>query len=282
MKSFLFIFLLSFFITVCCACTTNTATVRINNQSGKKILSATLTHRYSTAFVSQQIFTNIFDGQTSVDYLTVQYNTGFLCTGSDWWHITWVAEDGTTYASNPNNGQCWLNYLGTVALKITSSYAPGIQAGLTRLAVKLSTTTAKVVSQGNANGDPSAFCGFKGCTLESQDANSNFNINLYSSTNEGFQIAPSSGACTTDYQVLNICPGFAQIANWDLSGNDIGDTSNPPKAPTKEVCCTQCYLHSQCQAYTWNSVNQNCYFKAYSSGTGVASSNAQSGIRQGK
>ena len=283
MKFFLLVYILSFFITVCRACTLRTATVRIKNNSSKKILSATLSHRYSNVYRNQQSFVNILHGQISQKFLTVEYHTGFLCTGQDWWHITWLAEDGTTYVSDPNNGQCWLNYVAMAASRITSSVSIGrLPVSLARMAVKATVTAARFASQNDQSSNPDDFCDHKGCTLNSDDINSAFNINLYSSTNEGFQIAPPSGACSTNYRELRLCPGFVQLAGLDLPYNDIIDPSNPPKAPNKEACCTQCYLNIECQAYTWNSVNENCYLKSASSGRGVVTSIAFSGVRQGK
>ena len=80
----------------------------------------------------------------------------------------------------------------------------------------------------------------------------------------------------------NVCSGFVEKLGLDLSGNDIGDSQNPPVVPSKEDCCLKCFKDTQCQSYTWNSANKKCYLKTSSSGSGMTYAGAQSGVRQGK
>ena len=80
----------------------------------------------------------------------------------------------------------------------------------------------------------------------------------------------------------NVCSGLVEKLGLDLSGNDIGDSQNPPVVPSKEDCCLKCFKDTQCQSYTWNSANKKCYLKTSSSGSGLTYAGAQSGVRQGK
>lgn len=278
MRSFYVLIQLSFFVTLCCSCNKRTANVRITNKSGKKILTGTLIHRYSDEYTNKMNFINIENGETSRDVLSVDYHTGAFCTGADWWLLDWVAEDGTTYSSDPKNGQCVISVIAeTVAslLVALSIHTSSVTSALLDLTSKIANAVAET-----SNSD---HCGLKQCTLKADDAGKTVNIELYSYTANGVKIDPAvSSSCTTDYELLKTCPGFAQISDWDLHGNDLQGIVNPSQAPSKEACCTQCYMNSQCHSYTWNSVNKNCYFKDYSNGRGVANNIAHSGIRQSK
>ncbi|CAF3358010.1 unnamed protein product, partial [Rotaria sp. Silwood2] len=274
MKIFGFLYLLLLFATVNC-CTTRTAKAKIKNRSGHKILSATLKHRYSDAFDESKEFGVIEDGQDSTDYLSVRYHTGVGCNGYDWWLITWITDDGTAYSSDPDNGQCWLSILANAASDLLGAFS-SIAGALTKDLVSAALQLLSTITEYTVNG--SDFCGFKSYTLTGDDDDSEVNIILRPSASNGVKWESPSGSATTDYKILDIYPGFAVKPNVDLSGNDIGDLVNSPTSSSASACCNLCFMNSKCQSYTWQSINHKCYLKTYNSGSGIASSTAQSGI----
>ena len=283
MKFFFCIGLFSFFATVDC-CTERKAYVKIINNSGKKILAETLVHRYSTDYTDSTNFTAIENNGVDETRLEVRYNTGFACNGNDWWLITWVADDYLTYTSDPNNGQCWISIAAELTTGLIGAFSSifsvieGPLAVIFKPASAILQLTSTITQYTINKGD---FCGFKAYTLSSDDANKDISIYLYSYKSNGVKWVSPSGSATTDSKILDVCPGFSEKPNVNFDGNNIGDLANIPQAPTYKACCNRCYTDKQCQSYTWDSGNHNCFLKTYSSGIGQTNSIFQSGVRQG-
>jgi len=79
------------------------AQVRLCNETGAPIKAVSLVHKYSDNFVNHHVWPDLARGATS-DGFSVDYNTGALTTGRDWWLVAWVSADGRTLSySNPHN-----------------------------------------------------------------------------------------------------------------------------------------------------------------------------------
>lgn len=83
---------------------TRTAKIKVCNQTNDRMMGISLQHKYSNEFRHQKQWESLGVGETTTDVLEVQYNTGFLTTGTDWWFISWFSSDGSKLLySNPNN-----------------------------------------------------------------------------------------------------------------------------------------------------------------------------------
>ena len=57
-------------------------------------------------------------------------------------------------------------------------------------------------------------------------------------------------------------------------------TGTPPQVSSYQACASLCYWHNQCDAFTWNSLNLNCFLKsAVAFSTGSQHASGESGIR---
>ena len=82
-----------------------TAQVTINNVGKQKLLSVKVHHIYSDVY-SNELAWEAGDatiGITSFKAQSVQYNTGALTTGRDWWLVTWYDAAGDCYFTDPLN-----------------------------------------------------------------------------------------------------------------------------------------------------------------------------------
>ncbi|KAL2856104.1 hypothetical protein BJX68DRAFT_263599 [Aspergillus pseudodeflectus] len=80
------------------------AWVTIRNNTDQPIYGVTVAHKYSDVYKNGKAWDVIQPGSSKDKEFWVDYNTGFLTTGKDWWKITWVLGDGKTFAySNPEN-----------------------------------------------------------------------------------------------------------------------------------------------------------------------------------
>ncbi|MGR9114673.1 MAG: hypothetical protein ACU85E_02825 [Gammaproteobacteria bacterium] len=116
------------------------AKVLIENQTGQRILSVSVGHKYSNDYK------NTFDwegpieiGKTTNAGMVVDYHTGALTTGRDWWVVSWVTEDGKTYVTNPKNLRGIIDFLEGIGSKIS--------APLASLATALSLAPEPVISK---------------------------------------------------------------------------------------------------------------------------------------
>ncbi len=76
--------------------------VKIVNQSSLNLASVSVIHKYSDNYKNQLDWTNVPAGG-STDTKNVDYHTGFLTTGTDWWLITFCDTQGKLYVSDPTN-----------------------------------------------------------------------------------------------------------------------------------------------------------------------------------
>ncbi|EPQ59861.1 hypothetical protein GLOTRDRAFT_5821, partial [Gloeophyllum trabeum ATCC 11539] len=69
------------------------AWVNVRNNTGKPMVGISLVHKYSNVYKEDKQWGRLEHGATTPEPLGVDYNTGFLTTGRDWWVVTWFQED---------------------------------------------------------------------------------------------------------------------------------------------------------------------------------------------
>jgi hypothetical protein len=77
------------------------ANVCVVNQTGLKVDWVRVIHKYSDSYRNEKEWKDIEDGSRT-DSFTVDYNTGPLTTGRDWWAVSW--RSGSLHCeSDPHN-----------------------------------------------------------------------------------------------------------------------------------------------------------------------------------
>ncbi|KAJ7518553.1 hypothetical protein O6H91_21G073900 [Diphasiastrum complanatum] len=199
------------------------ARVRITNNSGRKIQADSIyvSHKYSDDYKNQLSFSKgLQQGQTDDgdSNQVVDYTTGFLTTGRDWWYITWVFSDTKAiYQTDPNNFRCAIDILegaGPAALSAAAAAIAGVAAcGLPPVAGCAASTSAAAgaavaagaISKALLNSEKT--CGFKQFILRSEDAITTaawVTITIHPDNKLIFS-APS-GDATTMYEQIEILP----------------------------------------------------------------------------
>lgn len=106
-----------------------TAKVKIVNNTKKAIESVHVVHKYSNDFKNKKDWLKIPAGGTTPEFLSVDYTTGFLTLGKDWWFVTWVYEDDdNTYFTDPKNLRGFIDgaeKISTIAIKTIAAGAAG-------------------------------------------------------------------------------------------------------------------------------------------------------------
>jgi hypothetical protein len=117
--------------------TYQTAQVVIKNNTQKPLKSVNAAHKYSTNYKNkgdwgpESSSPTPAPGEISSPML-VEYNTGFLTTGEDWWLVTWQYEgDLQLYFTNPNNGMDIWQYISSPISSVIDSVLDdaGLSAG---------------------------------------------------------------------------------------------------------------------------------------------------------
>ena len=98
------------------------ASVEIVNETGKTLLSVSVSHKYSDNYKNEHTWKNIKNGETTSTE-KVDFNTGFLTTGRDWWVVTWVNDRGDTYVSDPHNFRNILDFLEKIGDRMAQPLA---------------------------------------------------------------------------------------------------------------------------------------------------------------
>eukprot|EP01057_Protomagalhaensia_wolfi_P002355 Protomagalhaensia_wolfi_Nauph_80__2354@NODE_2546_length_1058_cov_13_818449_g1993_i0_p1_GENE_NODE_2546_length_1058_cov_13_818449_g1993_i0NODE_2546_length_1058_cov_13_818449_g1993_i0_p1_ORF_typecomplete_len180_score30_05PUD1_2/PF18457_1/2e46_NODE_2546_length_1058_cov_13_818449_g1993_i040579 len=89
----------------------------IRNNTGAPIYGAGLVHKYSDVYRETDTWEVIEDGDSSPPLL-VEYHTGFMTTGVDWWVVSWHDVDFTRqYFSSPNNFREVFDFLESAAVE---------------------------------------------------------------------------------------------------------------------------------------------------------------------
>jgi hypothetical protein len=96
------------------------ANIHIVNDTGERIRAVSIVHKYSDNYSNDHVWDSLEPGATS-DALQVDYNTGFLTTGRDWWFVAWVSDDGRTlYYTNPQNLRGFVDVLESAASSVAT------------------------------------------------------------------------------------------------------------------------------------------------------------------
>jgi hypothetical protein len=146
--------------------------VRVKNQTSKKILTVGVSHKYSNLFKNDKTWSNISSGETAQDPFLVKYNTGFMTTGRDWWYIFIQFDDGAIYETNPSN----LRGLWDKAEKLLDKYGWAVTiaalkaAGETGPGAAVAIPVAAVAAALTVISNTETTEGFKQFFLEEKDA----------------------------------------------------------------------------------------------------------------
>jgi len=84
--------------------------IEIVNNWGNTLLSVSVAHKYSDDYKNDHLWENIKNGETT-STTKVDFNTGWLTTGRDWWVVTWVDNKGDTYITDPKNFRDIVDFL---------------------------------------------------------------------------------------------------------------------------------------------------------------------------
>ncbi|KAB8227673.1 hypothetical protein ETB97_009472 [Aspergillus alliaceus] len=117
------------------------AYVSVRNNTSSPVHNVSVIHKYSDVYRSKEIWPTIQSEELAEDKMLVNYNTGFLTTGHDWWLIMWVNNEGNTlYYSHPHNFRDILDKierLGNGILKSLSKLEGGESGQAMREAAQL-------------------------------------------------------------------------------------------------------------------------------------------------
>lgn len=164
-------------LTMGCDAERRTAQVSVENNTNDDLLSVSLIHKYSDDYNNDKPYSIIPSHQSGDGYLTVEYNTGPLTTGRDWWLLTWYSQDlKRQYYTHPNNFRGVFDALDKVAPSIiqaavgsavalvTSESGP-VAAGAAAVAVALAKETTDQIFNSESTD------GFKQHILRKEDQN---------------------------------------------------------------------------------------------------------------
>lgn len=108
------------------------ANVSVRNETGKTLRSVHVLHHYSDDYKNKADWGKVPPGCNTSPVLQVDYTTGFLTTGRDWWVVSWEYEgDGNVYFTDPNNLRSLMDFLekaGMVAIKAALAAAAAAES----------------------------------------------------------------------------------------------------------------------------------------------------------
>ena len=170
--------------TVIHCCTLRSAKARIINRTGAKIKSLSLVHRYSDVYRNARLFSDIDRNIPTNSYLTVQYRTGFLCYGTDWWWLTWTDSNNKLHIIEP---------------KSSTSCSSDNEVPLVHINNRISKRDSLLVNPTHGNSKDSSICGYHSYMLVNGDNDEFINIILHPYQQQGIEIVSPSGSTTVDY-----------------------------------------------------------------------------------
>ena len=156
---------------------TQSARVRIHNNTSHSLLSVAVVHKYSDDFKNDYAWQNVKEKSHTGNDLKVQYNTGFLTTGQDWWLVTWALPNGKVYVTSPNNFRGIIDSIETlVSDNIASLVAKATTAaGQPELAPIASIITDQIKKLAV---NEESTTGFKSFILRDEDENQTVTITI--------------------------------------------------------------------------------------------------------
>lgn len=202
------------------------ARVQIVNRSGRNIQpgSIFIAHKYSDVYKNQLKFSKgLRNGEKDNGgggSQIVDYNTGFLTTGKDWWYVTWVFEDNKAiYQTNPNNFRCYIDEIekfgpdaisaaaAAVAGAASCGFPPVAGCAASPAAATGAAVAAGYISRSLLNNE--ATCGFKQYFLTSdddKDSSPNTYLTITIKSNGQLTFSSPSGSAETVYEEIEIRP----------------------------------------------------------------------------
>lgn len=183
--------------------THRTAHASVRNDTSQPIYAVGLAHKYSDNYKNAGQWGIIQPGHLSGP-MTVDYNTGFLTTGHDWWKVIWATVDKsgkkTLHYSDPNNFRNLLDWLENLGPSVISSVAGAVAAIATAetgpgavVAAAGAAAGAKIFTDAFLNSESTA--GFKQHYLEAGDENTLVQIIIHEDTT--ITIKSQSGTSNT-------------------------------------------------------------------------------------
>lgn len=110
--------------------TKRTAFATVENNTDEPLFAVSLVHKYSDVYKNSQEWGIIRSAQSGSPPAEVEYNTGLLTTGVNWWLVSWYSADmKTRYFSSPNNFRKQIDWAEGIAPD-TISAAAGAIAGI--------------------------------------------------------------------------------------------------------------------------------------------------------
>jgi hypothetical protein len=185
----------------------------VTNATGKTIVYATIIHKYSDVYKNNQTWANLPNGSnTTASPLKVNYNTGFLTTGKDWWRVQFKLAKGKMCYTDPNNFREVFDAidkavlanagvagekLGNVLGEAAGTYLAGPPGAV--VGEQVGGPAGKAAANGIANAlfNGEATIGFKQHILRTEDENRTVNITLFD--NGKARISSPSGVSETVY-----------------------------------------------------------------------------------
>jgi hypothetical protein len=76
-------------LPIALAYTVRTASIKIQNNTPNNLTGLSISHKYSNVYKEQYDWLSLAPGATTPDPMTATYHTCFLCTGRDWWLLTY-------------------------------------------------------------------------------------------------------------------------------------------------------------------------------------------------
>eukprot|EP01053_Blabericola_migrator_P010067 Blabericola_migrator_1__10066@NODE_558_length_7604_cov_14_461059_g418_i0_p2_GENE_NODE_558_length_7604_cov_14_461059_g418_i0NODE_558_length_7604_cov_14_461059_g418_i0_p2_ORF_typecomplete_len226_score30_79PUD1_2/PF18457_1/3_7e43TraT/PF05818_12/18TraT/PF05818_12/21Sporozoite_P67/PF05642_11/12_NODE_558_length_7604_cov_14_461059_g418_i0191868 len=187
--------------------TKRTAYVRVRNNTNKELYGVGLVHKYSDVYKETETWRTLKPG-CSTPALAVNYHTGFLTTGCDWWAVSWYDTDLTEqYFTAPNNFRDIIDFMEKIAGPCISAAAAGAagfitaESGPAALAFAAAAAAAtKVLCDQLMNSEGTN--GFKRHFLESGDDGGTIELCI----NEGgdFKIQSCDDSSTTVYKSRSV------------------------------------------------------------------------------
>ncbi|RDA93686.1 hypothetical protein CP533_4870 [Ophiocordyceps camponoti-saundersi (nom. inval.)] len=207
--------------------TKRTARVTIKNNSPGDIKSVSLVHKYSDVYNNRAEWP-VIKRFTSPDYhhhAIVDFNTGPLTTGRDWWLLSFYTDDmSTNYFTNPNNFRNVFDFLESVGPTVTISIAgatAGILGALAGPATSvIASTAAAAVAKATTDGlfNAESTVGFKQHILRTEDADRITTIVI----NRDYSVTFYSHSETPSYTVTSSRPAEIQVK--DESGQVVDES----------------------------------------------------------
>jgi len=153
--------------------TKRTAQVVIRNNTSNPIVAVGVVHKYSDDYRHEGNWGIVMPGQVTEEKMDVEYNTGFLTTGRDWWTVTWYSPDMKKYYySAPENFRDIFDAVESVAPDVIISAAIALSALATGGAATVpAAAAAAAVSKATTNQllNSEGTSGFKQHILREED-----------------------------------------------------------------------------------------------------------------